>query len=116
MEKKIILKDGEDELLPKTSADMVFTSEGNKVEDELGEKLTDAPNDGKQYARKNGAWAEVEEQDLSQYMKATDAQNTFQPKGNYVTSAEVSAIKKLTQSAYDSLETKDSKTVYLIVG
>lgn len=33
-----------------------------------------------------------------------------------VSSAEITTIKKLTQSAYDALSTKDSKTLYIIVG
>lgn len=33
-----------------------------------------------------------------------------------VSSSEITTIKKLTQSAYDALSTKDSKTLYIIVG
>lgn len=33
-----------------------------------------------------------------------------------VSSAEITTIKKLTQSTYDALSTKDSKTLYIIVG
>ena len=35
---------------------------------------------------------------------------------NTVTSDEITRIKKLTQSAYDALETKDENTLYYIVG
>lgn len=35
---------------------------------------------------------------------------------NKVGSTEITTIKKLTQSAYDALSTKDSKTLYIIVG
>lgn len=37
-------------------------------------------------------------------------------KGNFVLSEEIDTIKKLTQSEYDGLSSKDSKTLYVIVG
>lgn len=37
-------------------------------------------------------------------------------KGNFVLSEEIDTIKKLTQSEYDGLSSKDSETLYVIVG
>lgn len=40
----------------------------------------------------------------------------YEMKGNFVLSEEIDTIKKLTQSEYDGLSSKDSKTLYVIVG
>ena len=53
-------KTGEN-LYPMTASDMVFDPITKKtVKADLAEKIGDAPSDGKQYARKDGAWNEVE--------------------------------------------------------
>ena len=40
----------------------------------------------------------------------------YKMKGDFVLSEEITTIKKLTQSEYDGLSSKDSKTLYVIVG
>ncbi len=63
MGKAIILKkkDGE-KVYPISASDLIFDPVTKKtVKKELAEKIGDAPSDGKQYARINGGWAEVEE-------------------------------------------------------
>ena len=62
MGKAIILKkkDGE-KVYPISASDLIFNPETKKnVKQELAEKIGDAPSDGKQYVRKNGAWGEVD--------------------------------------------------------
>lgn len=48
----------EKNVYPQTKAEAVFMPDGKKLSDQ--EYICDAPKDDKQYARKNGAWIEVE--------------------------------------------------------
>ena len=50
-----------------------------------GGGITDAPKDGNQYARKDGSWEKVTIPDTSDMLTKTEASNTYQPKGEYLT-------------------------------
>ena len=58
--------------------------------------LPDAPSDGQQYARQNGAWIEVEPSKVK-----TTSNNTLQ-------------FWSGTQAEYDAIATKDANTLYII--
>lgn len=61
VDKLVTLKDESGvKIYPETRAKMVKTEAGKTLEEELNGKLPDAPKDGKQYARKDGTWEEVE--------------------------------------------------------
>ena len=51
----------QEKIYPITASDLVYDKDTKKnMKQTLGEKVEEAPNDGKQYARQNGTWAEVE--------------------------------------------------------
>lgn len=62
MGKGVILKSKKKEnIYPVTASDLVYDPITKKnVKDELGGKVEEAPKDGEQYARVNGAWSKVE--------------------------------------------------------
>lgn len=62
MGKGVMLRGKEQEnIYPVTSSDLVYDPVTKKnVKEELGGKVEEAPKDGEQYARLNGAWAKVE--------------------------------------------------------
>lgn len=47
--------------------------------------ISDAPQDGKTYGRKNAAWSEIVLPDVSDMLTKTEAVSTYQPIGDYVT-------------------------------
>ena len=59
--------------------------EGNIVIETPEGGISDAPQDGKTYGRKNAAWSEIVLPDVSDMLTKTEAAGTYQPKGNYVT-------------------------------
>ena len=62
MGKSVILKNNDNEpIYPMTASDLVYDKNTRRsVADDLAAKVEEAPQDGKQYARINGAWSEVE--------------------------------------------------------
>ena len=79
--------------------------------------ITDAPKDGNQYARKDGSWEKVTIPDTSNLLTRTEASNTYQPKGDYLTSvpAEYVTDTELTAKGYATttqLEAKLDITTY----
>ena len=91
--------------------------EGNIVIETPEGGISDAPQDGKTYGRKNAAWSEIVLPDISDMLTKTEAVSTYQPKGNYVTddalngkgyqtSSDVEAkIASLVNSAPETLDT-----------
>lgn len=59
--------------------------EGNIVIETPEGGISDAPQDGKMYGRKDAAWSEVVLPDVSDMLTKTEAAGTYQPKGDYVT-------------------------------
>ena len=91
--------------------------EGNIVIETPEGGISDAPQDGKTYGRKNAAWSEIVLPDVSDMLTKTEAAGTYQPKGDYVTnealngkgyqtSSDVEAkISALVDSAPETLDT-----------
>ena len=59
--------------------------EGNIVIETPEGGISDAPQDGKTYGRKDAVWSEIVIPDVSDMLTKTEAVSTYQPKGNYVT-------------------------------
>ena len=91
--------------------------EGNIVIETPEGGISDAPQDGKTYGRKNAVWSEIVLPDVTDMLTKTEAVSTYQPKGNYVTndalnekgyqtSSDVEAkIASLVDSAPETLDT-----------
>lgn len=91
--------------------------EGNIVIETPESGISDAPQDGKTYGRKDAAWSEIVLPDVSDMLTKTEAAGTYQPKGDYVTndalngkgyqtSSDVEAkISALVDSAPETLDT-----------
>lgn len=91
--------------------------EGNIVIETPEGGISDAPQDGKMYGRKDAAWSEIVLPDVSDMLTKTEAAGTYQPKGDYVTndalngkgyqtSSDVEAkISALVDSAPETLDT-----------
>ena len=73
--------------------------------------ITDAPKDGNQYARKDGSWEKVTIPDTSNLLTRTEASNTYQPKGDYLTSvpAEYVTETELTAKGYATTTQLEAK-------
>lgn len=52
-------------------------------------KISDAPNDNNKYVRENGKWIEFHEIDVTNYLTKQEADNTYQPIGDYVTTIQL---------------------------
>lgn len=70
----------------KTINSQSLIGEGNIEITVEGGGITDAPKDGNQYARKDGSWEKITIQDTSDMLTKTEASNTYQVKGDYLTS------------------------------
>ena len=91
--------------------------EGNIVIETPEGGISDAPQDGKTYGRKDAAWNEIVLPDVTDMLTKTEAVSTYQPKGDYVTdealngkgyqtSSDVEAkISALVDSAPETLDT-----------
>lgn len=76
--------------------------EGNIVIETPEGGISDAPQDGKMYGRKNAAWTEVVIPDTSDMLTKTEAVGTYQPKGDYVTNDALNGKGYQTSSDVDA--------------
>lgn len=76
--------------------------EGNIVIETPEGGISDAPQDGKMYGRKNAAWTEVVIPDTSDMLTKTEAVDTYQPKGDYVTNDALNGKGYQTASDVDA--------------
>lgn len=76
-----------------------------------GGGITDAPSDGKTYGRKNAQWSEVVIPDTSNMLTKTEASNTYQVKGNYLTAVpdEYVTETELSAKSYATTTQLDAK-------
>ena len=81
-------------------------------------EVNEAPNDWKQYVRKNLAWNEVDIPDAATWWNITwtisaqtDLQTILDTK---VESTDTDIIKTLTKAEYDAIWTKDPETLYVV--
>lgn len=76
--------------------------EGNIVIETPEGGISDAPQDGKTYGRKNAAWTEVVIPDVSDMLTKTEAVGKYQPKGDYVTNDALNGKGYQTASDVDA--------------
>lgn len=76
-----------------------------------GGGITDAPSDGKTYGRKNAQWSEVVIPDTSDMLTKTEASNTYQVKGDYLTAVpdEYVTETELSAKSYATTTQLDAK-------
>lgn len=76
-----------------------------------GGGITDAPSDGKMYGRKNAQWSEVVIPDTSDMLTKTEASNTYQVKGDYLTAVpdEYVTETELSAKSYATTTQLDTK-------
>lgn len=76
-----------------------------------GGGITDAPSDGKMYGRKNAQWSEVVIPDTSNMLTKTEASNTYQVKGDYLTAVpdEYVTETELSVKSYATTTQLDAK-------
>ena len=82
--------------------------------------LPDAPSDGKQYARQDGAWTHVEPgisdapSDGKQYSRKDGVWVEAEPSKVKTTNNTTMQFWSGTQAEYDAIATKDANTLYII--
>lgn len=76
-----------------------------------GGGITDAPSDSKTYGRKNAQWSEVVIPDTSDMLTKTEASNTYQVKGDYLTAVpdEYVTETELSAKSYATTTQLDAK-------
>lgn len=85
----------------KTINSQSLLGEGN-IEITVEGGITDAPKDGNTYARKDGSWEKITIPDTSDMLTKTEASNTYQVKGDYLTEvpAEYVTDTELNEKGY----------------